>query len=327
MPTVFPCTSRVLCDTDNPLQNLSTEAPDHPVAISVFFPTRPVPLGRTFTASGCTGVCTSPISQEDADLCAARLAVGCTLTPPPNNPPPPPPVCVTPGGCLFNPPENPPPNNPPPPTGIPCNTAQVCCVNCPDGSQFCYTVPACSFFAGSIEEANAVAYSYACKQAAFSLLCIAGTLPEACVGEDYSGQLTAAGGVTTVHDWQIISGALPAGLVLSTNATGSILFITGIPTTPGISTFTFRVVDGLGNFMIRTFTILTFQITSGTPPSGNVDVPYSFQFTAIGGNGNFVWSVMSGQLPHGLTLTPEGLLSGTPTTSESQSFKVCVSGF
>lgn len=67
-----------------------------------------------------------------------------------------------------------------------------------------------------------------------------------------------------------------------------------------------------------TFTLVingALTITSGSPPAGEVGVPYSFQFTATGGSGNYSWSVTAGTLPAGLTLSAAGLLSGTPTAA------------
>ena len=67
-----------------------------------------------------------------------------------------------------------------------------------------------------------------------------------------------------------------------------------------------------------TFTLIingSVTITSGSPPSGEVGVSYSFQFAATGGSGSYLWSVLSGTLPAGLTLSGGGLLAGTPTTA------------
>ncbi|NJD10603.1 MAG: hypothetical protein FIB01_09280, partial [Gemmatimonadetes bacterium] len=49
---------------------------------------------------------------------------------------------------------------------------------------------------------------------------------------------------------------------------------------------------------------------------------YSKQLTATGGLGTFTWTVSSGTLPAGLTLTSGGLLSGTPTAAGTGSFTV-----
>ncbi|WP_157262155.1 choice-of-anchor Q domain-containing protein [Pedobacter sp. PACM 27299] len=44
------------------------------------------------------------------------------------------------------------------------------------------------------------------------------------------------------------------------------------------------------------------------------------QMTATGGSGNYTWIVQSGSLPVGLTLTPEGLITGVPTLIGSYTF-------
>ena len=57
--------------------------------------------------------------------------------------------------------------------------------------------------------------------------------------------------------------------------------------------------------------------------SGVVGVPYSTQLTNDGG-GQVTWLVSGGTLPAGLTLSPTGLLSGTPTTVGATSFTVFI---
>lgn len=58
------------------------------------------------------------------------------------------------------------------------------------------------------------------------------------------------------------------------------------------------------------------QLTiTNSPPSGNVSVPYSFQFMGSGGVPPYTWGSSSDfPLPPGLTFSSSGLLSGTPTT-------------
>jgi Putative Ig domain len=50
-------------------------------------------------------------------------------------------------------------------------------------------------------------------------------------------------------------------------------------------------------------------------PEGYVSTPYSHQMSAYGGSGSYTWSIWSGSLPAGLTLSSSGLISGTPTTA------------
>lgn len=51
-------------------------------------------------------------------------------------------------------------------------------------------------------------------------------------------------------------------------------------------------------------------------PDGYVNTPYSFQMSAYGGTSPYTWSIWSGSLPTGLSLSSSGLISGTPTTAE-----------
>jgi len=61
-----------------------------------------------------------------------------------------------------------------------------------------------------------------------------------------------------------------------------------------------------------------------TPPAGVHGTPYSFTFTATGGNLPLSWTVTAGALPPGLTLKPDGTLSGTPTSARSTPFAFTV---
>src|SRR5262249_17652628 len=70
--------------------------------------------------------------------------------------------------------------------------------------------------------------------------------------------------------------------------------------------------------------LLFIQTTSGTLPAAIVGVPYNgtgFQFVSAGGLGTITWT-KTGTLPTGLTLSPSGLLSGTPSASGTFTFDV-----
>ncbi len=60
-------------------------------------------------------------------------------------------------------------------------------------------------------------------------------------------------------------------------------------------------------------------------PGGTVDSAYSATLQASGGTVPYTWSISSGSLPAGLTLnTGSGVISGTPTATETASFTVQV---
>lgn len=55
------------------------------------------------------------------------------------------------------------------------------------------------------------------------------------------------------------------------------------------------------------------SITTAKLPTGVLEVSYApVQLTAVGGAGGETWSIFSGNLPSGLTLSPQGVLSGIP---------------
>jgi hypothetical protein len=52
-------------------------------------------------------------------------------------------------------------------------------------------------------------------------------------------------------------------------------------------------------------------VTTAALPQATVGQPYSFVMSASGGSGSYAWAATG--LPPGLTISPSGLISGTPT--------------
>jgi photosystem II stability/assembly factor-like uncharacterized protein len=65
------------------------------------------------------------------------------------------------------------------------------------------------------------------------------------------------------------------------------------------------------------------SISTTAAPSGHVGSPYSFTLEATGSAG-FTWSLVSGSLPDGLSLSAGGVISGTPTLGQEAAFEVQV---
>ncbi|MDQ3070904.1 MAG: IPTL-CTERM sorting domain-containing protein [Acidobacteriota bacterium] len=148
-------------------------------------------------------------------------------------------------------------------------------------------------------------------------------LPGGTQGVAYSQTITASGG-TAPYSFGVTVGALPVGLTLS--ATG---VLTGTPTSAGTSAFTVRVTDSLGCFGTVAYSIVVsaavcpaIALTPATLPNATQGVAFSQTLSASGGTAPYAFTVSSGILPAGLTLTSAGVLAGTPTVAGSASFSI-----
>jgi Phosphoesterase family/Putative Ig domain/Abnormal spindle-like microcephaly-assoc'd, ASPM-SPD-2-Hydin/Immunoglobulin domain len=66
-------------------------------------------------------------------------------------------------------------------------------------------------------------------------------------------------------------------------------------------------------------------IATTSVPNGTVGQAYGTQLNATGGTSPYTWSVSSGALPSGLTLSGAGVIGGSPTTAGSSTFAATVS--
>jgi hypothetical protein len=154
------------------------------------------------------------------------------------------------------------------------------------------------------------------------------TLPDAIRGEPYNGGLNAEGGGGG-YVWSIASGSLPAGLALS-----ELGVISGIPETVQTAVFVVRVRSDDGQTATRELTLRVIEapagsglaITTSRLAPARVGGPYGVTLGANGGDGSsYTWTVVSGSLPAGVSLSPTGQFSGTPTATGSSTFTVRVS--
>ncbi len=157
--------------------------------------------------------------------------------------------------------------------------------------------------------------------ATLAIITANGNLTTGIVGVTYSSTLQSFGGNPPVT-WAVISGSLPPGLTLDP-LTG---IISGMPTASGTFSFSVSLTDST----VPTPTVATrsLSITIATPlvigtatlADGIIGAAYNQTLTATGGSGSFTWSLSSGSLPAGLTLSASGLISGTPITAGTSSF-------
>ena len=132
----------------------------------------------------------------------------------------------------------------------------------------------------------------------------------ALVNDPYSFTYTTTGYPTPT--FSVISGDLPPGLALSSAGVFS-----GMPTVPGFFSGEVAASNGVGSDA-QNFSILVQQvpvITSSSPPKiATVNMPYNFSFTSTGFPPP-TFSVTSGNLPPGLTLSSAGVIYGAPTAT------------
>jgi hypothetical protein len=127
-------------------------------------------------------------------------------------------------------------------------------------------------------------------------------------------QLTMPGAAGPVT-FAVTSGALPQGLVLTPAGV-----LSGVPEEVGTFTVAVTGTDASGCTGSRSYTFSVLcallQISPSTLPAGTVGVPTApVQMSVSGGSEIGAWSATG--LPPGLTLSPSGLLTGTPTTAGS----------
>lgn len=152
------------------------------------------------------------------------------------------------------------------------------------------------------------------------------SLPNGTVATAYSQTLTASG-VSGPYTFSLFSGTLPTGLTL-TGATSTTITLSGTPTAGGTFNFTIRATDNsIGSGPVtqdRAYTVTmappTISVSPTTIPNGTRGTAYSQNLTANGGTAPRSWSVSSGALPAGLTLSTAGVVSGTPTATGSFTF-------
>jgi hypothetical protein len=166
--------------------------------------------------------------------------------------------------------------------------------------------------------------------------------PAAQVGQPYSLQLLGHGGCD-LYRWEIANGGLPEGLSMSSSG-----LVSGTPKVAG-KTEPWMIIHDLtveegghswcggDNQSERQF---VFSATPGlsiqdqSVPAGTVGQPYSKTLTALsitntsqqGSPTSASWTIQSGTLPAGVTLSSAGILSGTPTSEGSYTFVVRAQG-
>lgn len=154
-------------------------------------------------------------------------------------------------------------------------------------------------------------------------------LVDGTVGTAYTSTFLSASGGTSPYTWSVISGAVPAGLTVSSGGV-----VSGTPTVVGSFSFTVKASDSVGATATRVLSVTIasasspppagVSITTTTLPDGTAGSSYASTLSASGGTAPYSWSIVSGALPPGLTLSSGGSLGGTPTTAGTYTVSIKV---
>lgn len=158
-------------------------------------------------------------------------------------------------------------------------------------------------------------------------------LPQAIVGVPYTGfdfktllQVTGDAAYSgSGVSWTVTSGALPSGLTLNTNGT-----LSGTPSEAGTSSFTvqamYKTRTGETAYSVVSLNIVV-GLTAATLPAGTVGQAYAYDLSSklsVSGDPAYTgsgvsWSLLSGSLPAGVTMTG-AQISGSPTAAGTSTF-------
>lgn len=179
------------------------------------------------------------------------------------------------------------------------------------------------------------------------------TLPSGVIAVNYSATVSGSGSLGD-YSWRISTGSLPNGLQLTqqTNCNTSPcqmpMTISGTPTKIGDFAFTVELSSFYQDSILTVSKQFTIKITTGvidaaplvitttSLPSGMVWVPYRATIAATGGSGLYTWSIKSGTLPAGVSMSNSytcttslclmpATISGTPTVNGNFPFTIEVS--
>ncbi len=148
------------------------------------------------------------------------------------------------------------------------------------------------------------------------------TLALTTLGAPTSQMLSASGGAAP-YSFALASGVLPNGLALNANG-----LLAGTPNQAGSFSFTVRAQDANGCAGLRAWQLTLacnpLTLAPGALPNGTAGTAYSHALSASGGMAPYTFSLSTGTLPAGLSLTTAGLISGTPSQAGTFNFMVGV---
>jgi len=163
-------------------------------------------------------------------------------------------------------------------------------------------------------------HAYSLEITAPTIAVLPATLPNATAGVAYSQTFTASGG-TSPYSFSLVSGGLPVGMSMSSAGAFS-----GTPIVAGTYNFTVRATDLNGFTGDRAYSVIvsapTITVSPASLPNATAGVAYNQTFTGSGGVAPYTFSLLSGGLPVGMSMSSAGAFSGTPIVAGTYNFTV-----
>lgn len=160
-----------------------------------------------------------------------------------------------------------------------------------------------------------------------------GTILTATAGVPYSQAISFSGWGVSPFTLTTPNGT-PAGLALSTTGDGSNATLAGTPSTAGTGAFEIQIQDAQGHTVLLDYGLdivvnnTPLSLAPATLPAGINGVVYNQTLTVSSGTQPFTWSISSGALPTGLTLSSStsasNAIAGTPKASGTFTFTVTI---
>jgi hypothetical protein len=143
-------------------------------------------------------------------------------------------------------------------------------------------------------------------------------LRAAAAGSAYADTLRLTEG--TQATWSVVSGALPAGLSLSSSGV-----LSGTPSQTGNASFDVRAIDGaragFAHLKMTVGAAVALEIDATPLRPGSVGSAYADTLQVTNADGAVTWTVTAGKVPPGVALAQAtGVLSGTPSDTGSFAF-------
>jgi len=142
-------------------------------------------------------------------------------------------------------------------------------------------------------------------------------------GQTVTFSVAAAGTAPLTYQWSKNGGAISGATSPSYTSPATASSDNGAQFSAVVSNAAGSVASGTATLTVSAAST-GLQVSTAQLPDGFVAGGYNSTLAATGGSTPYSWSVLSGTLPNGLTLSSGGIISGTPSLAGSFTFSAQV---